>query len=85
MFFFNKKEVYIGFSMEELAKVRAVLTQGGIKYTYDVRSLLGRGGTRGRHGSWGVNMNVEKQYSVSVKKKDYERASYLVNTVLHSK
>lgn len=29
MFFFNKEDVYIGFSMEELSKVRAILEREG--------------------------------------------------------
>jgi hypothetical protein len=30
-----------------------------------------------------MNMDYEKQYVVSVKKKDYEKARYLVNGILH--
>jgi hypothetical protein len=80
---FFKEEVYIGYSMADLAKVRSILKQEGIKYSYDVQSMLDRGGPRGHHGSMGINMDYEKQYTVSVKRKDYEKASYLVNKVLH--
>lgn len=80
---FFKKDVYIGYSMADLAKIREILKQEGIKYTYDVQSQLNRGGARGNHGSFGMNMNYEKQYIVSVKRKDYEKARYLVNKVLH--
>jgi hypothetical protein len=87
MWFFNKEEIYIGYSMEELSKVRGILENKGIKYTYKVidRSgqWLGRGTTRGNFGIIGMNSNYEKQYVVSVKKKDSENAKFWVNSVLH--
>lgn len=36
MFLFNKRDVYIGYSLEELLKVREILAKEGIKYTYKV-------------------------------------------------
>ena len=58
-----------------------------IKYTYKVINhsgqWLGRGTTRGNFGSIGMNMDYEKQYIVSVKRSDCEKAKYLVNKVLH--
>lgn len=88
MVIFNKEDVYIGYSMVELSKVREVLEKNGIKYTYKVVNhsgqWAGRGTTRGRFGSIGMNMNYEKQYIVSVKKNDYEEARYLVNKILYS-
>lgn len=88
MFFFQKEEVYIGFSMEEFSKVRGALRNNDIKYTYKVVDCsgqwLGHGGTRGYFGSAGMNSKYEKQYTVFVKKKDSEIAKYLVNKALHS-
>ncbi|MGI6332567.1 MAG: hypothetical protein ACOX1Y_12655 [Zhaonellaceae bacterium] len=81
MFFFNKGDVYIGYSLEELSKVRAILEQEGIKYSYKVVDHSGWG--RGRTGSFGLNMDYQKQYTVSVKKSDFEKAKHLVNKVLH--
>ncbi|MFJ7973808.1 hypothetical protein [Psychrobacillus sp. NPDC096389] len=87
MFFFNKEEVYMGFSMEELSKVTTILTGEGIKYTYKVidpsGKWLGPGTSRGNFGSFGMNKNYEKQYVVSVSKKDVEDAKYFVRSVLH--
>lgn len=87
MCLFNKEDVYIGYSMAELNKVREALENEGIKYTYKVINhsgqWTGRGTTRGNWGSFGMNMDYEKQYIVSVKKSDYETAIYLVNKVLH--
>ena len=81
MFLFNKEDVYIGYSLEELSKVRGILEKEGIKYTYKV---INHSCTiRGKFGSIGMKMGYEKQYVVSVKKSDYEKAKYLVNSILH--
>jgi len=88
MFLFNKEDVYIGYSMEELAKVRGILARESIEYRYKIINSstpgLGRETTRGNFGSKGMKMDYDKQYVVSVKKSDYETAKYLVNKVLHS-
>ena len=81
MFLFNKEEVYIGYSIGELAKVRGILKKENIKYTYKSINLLGD--TRGKFGNYGMNMDYAIQYVVSVKKSDGEKAKYLVNNVLH--
>ncbi len=82
MCLFNKEDVYVGYSLEQLAKVRGVLKNAGIKYSYKIVNHSGWG--RGRRGSFGVNMDYARQYTVSVKKKDYEKAKYLVNSVLRN-
>jgi hypothetical protein len=87
MFFFNKEDIYIGFLMEELTKVKEILESKGIKYTYKVINhsgqWLGRGTTRQTVGNVGINSDYENQYVVSVRKKDSETARYWVNSVLH--
>ncbi|MEH7237636.1 hypothetical protein V7097_15785 [Bacillus sp. JJ1562] len=86
--FLNKEDVYIGYWMEELSKVRDLLESKGIKYSYKVINssgkMLGRGTTRGNIGSIGINHNYEKQYVVSVREKDSEAAKYWINKLLHS-
>lgn len=82
LFLFNKKDVYIGYSLEELLKVRGVLEKEGIKYIYKVINHSDT--TRSKFGSFGINMRYEKQYIVSVRKDDYEKAKYLVNSVLQA-
>ncbi len=88
MIFFNKEEVYVGYSMEECSKVRRILKSKNIKCTYKVIDLsdrwLGQGTTRGNFGSFGMNKNYEKQYVVSVKKKDAENAKYYIHSGLSS-
>jgi hypothetical protein len=87
MFFFNKEDIYIGFSTEELSKVREILESKGIEYTYKVINhsgqWMGRGTMRQTVGSVGINGNYENQYVVSVRKKDAETAKYWVQSVLH--
>ncbi|MGG0666672.1 hypothetical protein ABE042_21575 [Viridibacillus arvi] len=65
MLFFNKEVVYIGYSIEELSKVRAILKREGIDYTYKVidpsGQWVGPGTTRGNFGSFGMNKKYEKQ------------------------
>ena len=85
---FFKEDVYIGYSIGDLAKVRQTLANEGIKYSYKVLDQsgqwMGRGTVRGNSGSMGMNMDYSKQYTLSVKRKDFEQASYLVNRALHS-
>jgi hypothetical protein len=73
MFFFNKEEIYIEYSLDEFSKVKRILESKGIKYTYKAidrsSQWLGQGTIRGNFGSVGMNSNYEKQYVVSVKKK----------------
>lgn len=88
MCFFNKEDVYIEFSMEELSLVRAILEREGIKSTYKTidpsGKWLGPGTSRGNFGSFGINKNYEKQYVVSARKKDAGNAKYFINSLLHS-
>ena len=88
MFFFNKVEVYHGFSIDEFFKVREILERNGIKYKDKVidpsLQWVGPGTKRGNFGSFGMNRDYEKQYVVFVRKKDAEYAKYLITCVLHS-
>ena len=65
-----------------------ILNQENIKYTIKVTDpsgqWVGPGTVRGNFGSFGMNSNYEKQYSVFVKKKDAEHAQYLVHRALHT-
>ncbi|MDP4085534.1 MAG: hypothetical protein Q8934_13100 [Bacillota bacterium] len=87
MLFFGREDIYIGYSINEFSKVRGILESKGIKYTYKVinqsEQWLGQGTLRGNFGSIGMNKSYEKQYVISVKKKDSENAIFWVNSVLH--
>ena len=88
MFFFLKEEIYVGFLIEELAKVSDILDQENIKYSIKVTDpsvqWANPGTVRGNVGSFGMNSRYEKQYQVFVKKKDAEQAKYLVHRALHT-
>lgn len=83
MFSFNKSDVYVGYSLVEMNRVRDILDREKIKYDYKVINhggqwIPGRGTARANFGSAGVDPAYERQYKVYVDKKDYERAKYLV-------
>lgn len=82
IFFFNKQDIYIGYSIDEVAIIINVLINNKIKYKHSVISSL-RSDERFSIKRVGVDMNYEKQYTISVKQSDYDRAKYLVNNVLH--
>ncbi|NMA66899.1 MAG: hypothetical protein GX957_11815 [Clostridiaceae bacterium] len=79
--------IHIGYSIEELSKVRKSLENEGIKYSYKVVNRSGqwsgRGTRRGEFGSYGTNMDYEKQYTVYVHRKDFEKAKHIVNRVIY--
>jgi hypothetical protein len=82
LFLFNKEDIYIGYSIDEVAKITSILKENNINYKHKVVKLL-RSDERFSLKRVGVNMNYETQYTVSVKESDYEEAKYLVNKVLH--
>lgn len=84
IFFFNKQDVYIGYSIEEVAKVINILKENNIKYAYKLMKHL-RDREMISFERVGMNMEYEAQYTISVKERDYEEAKYLVNKVLHEK
>ena len=82
MFLLNSESVYIGYSIEELERIKNLLTQEGIAYRCKVLSHSAQWGTigtkRGTFGSAGLNQGYEKQYELLVKSKDYNRAKQLI-------
>lgn len=82
MFLFNKEDVYIGYSIDEVSKILNILNENNIKYTHKVVKYL-KSSERFSLERVGMNMDYETQYTISVKQTDYEQAKYLVNKVLH--
>lgn len=88
MILFNKKDLYIGYSIDDFSNIIHILKKEGIKYSYKIISHSTQwfgvmGTTRGHFGNTGTNINFDKQYVISVKKDDYEQAEYLIHNVLH--
>lgn len=71
--FWNRKEVFMGNSMQRLSEVRTILSTNKIKYEYKVVSL-NQGVPRGRTGTFGENMDYLYTYYIYVHKKDYANA-----------
>lgn len=79
--FWNRREVFVGQSMEKFSQVRQILSSKGIKYTYKVlnRNTSGlTGGTRRRTGTFGQSNMAQYMYYVYVHRKDYEMAAELL-------
>lgn len=67
--FFGKKQVYITYDLNKLAKVRSILAKNNIDYKLSF-SMLSPNLTRG-----------DGEYKVYVKKKDYDYATYLITEI----
>ena len=65
MFFWQKKEVLVTFSLNDFNRVKDILAANQIPYDWKTVPDCGR-----------------RQYYLYVEKKEYERAEYLVKTVL---
>lgn len=78
----NRREVYVGTSLQDLSEVRSILASNKIKYNYRVvnrNSSNVIGSQRARTGTFGQNLNVSNTYYVYVNKKDYDDACGLLH------
>jgi hypothetical protein len=82
-YMFNKEDVYIGYSLDEVSKILNILNKNNIKYTHKVIKNL-KSSERFSLERVVANMDYETQYTISVKESDCEQAKYLVNRVLHT-
>lgn len=76
---FNRKEVYVGMSMNEFNDKRQLLSQNGIGYRYRMvnQNSVPRGAaTVGRYME---NQDLSTTYYIYVNKKDYEYACGLLH------
>ena len=79
---FDRKELTVTRSMEEQARIRDILATHQIDYqvkTVDRSSPTSfSAGTRARIGSCGERAELAHEYAIYVKKKDLEKAAYLI-------
>ena len=79
---FNRKEVYLTYSINEQTKIRRELSRSKIKYHIKTINRMSSSpismGTR-RMGSVGQDMDLNYEYAIYVHKKDYDKAKYLIN------
>lgn len=75
---FNRKELFSTFQIQEQDKIKDILSQNNIEYTTKVTNRRGpspfSAGSRLETGSFGENQQLAYEYTIFVKKTDYERA-----------
>ena len=79
--FWNRKQLYVTFSMEQQIKLRELLSKAAIPCyvrVVDRRAPLLGGSTRGRAGTFGEDRALECEYILYVPKKRYEQAQHLL-------
>ncbi len=78
----NRKELIVTFSMERQAEIREILASKNVEYYVKVVNRKSpspmAGGSRGRTGTFGENLNLAYEYIIYVKKSDYDQAAYLI-------
>ena len=72
--FWNRREVFVGFDIGQLARVRDTLSAAGIRYIYRSVGHNLSGVRRGRTGSFGENPMLSNMYYVYVHKDDLASA-----------
>lgn len=82
---FNRKELITTFDMKKQADVRNILKGNDIDY--DIRTINRKSpspmaaGSRARTGTFGERLEFEYEYTIFVKKTDYDTACYLIKDV----
>lgn len=77
MFFWQKKEVLVTFSLVDFNRVKDILSANQIPYDWKTMPECGNRGNR-TMGTAFMDQSVMRQYYLYVKKKDYERAEYII-------
>lgn len=81
---FNRKELFLTYDMQRQSEIRTLLQGHNIEYRVKVKNLLSpspfSGSSRARTGTFGVDLTKTYEYKIYVKKSDYERAKYLMNS-----
>lgn len=80
---FNRKELYITHSMKKQSEIRDALSDNNIDYQIKTVDRMSPSpfsiGLRGRVGSFGQNMNINYEYTIYVRKIDYDNAKLIIN------
>lgn len=79
---FNRKELLVTWNMTELSNLRNILASNNVEYVVRTRNMSRTSpygaGSRARTGSFGMRTDAMYQYTIYVKKNDYERARLLI-------
>lgn len=82
----NRKELISTFDMQKQSEIRSILSQNNIDY--DIKTINRKSpspmaaGSRARTGTLGENLSFEYEYTVYVKKSDYDTACHLIQKSL---
>lgn len=77
----NRKEVFMGNSLEKFYEVRQILEANNIEYTYRLESNNSTflfESRRGVMGTFGENIDLSTMYYIYVHKKNFEFASFIL-------
>lgn len=80
--FWNRREVYVGTSLDEFNNLRDLLSERNIKYKtriVDRSSANAVGSSRARVGTTGQNLQIAYTYYVYVHRDDYQAASEITS------
>lgn len=86
MWFWNRIEIYSGYSMKEFNELRDVLISRGLKYSYRLvnrSSSAAFTSNRARTGTFGQKPALDTQYYLYVHKKDYDDAMFYLHSSRH--
>ena len=72
---FNRKELFIPYSLEKQAEIRNLLSAHKIEYTISTMGNTWQANSRG----FGINTLAQIEYKIYVKKEDYEKAVFFLN------
>jgi hypothetical protein len=82
MWFWNRIEIYGGFSLLEFSDLRDALNAAGIRYDYklvDRNNSAAFHSNRARFGTLGQDPKFTIQYYLYVHRKDYEHSMFLTS------
>lgn len=81
--FINSESLWIGTDMNRFNRIREELEKEQVRYKYKVRNRTGQwsgaGTLRGRTGGLGIPAEKMHEYEIIVYKKDFEKASSILN------
>lgn len=75
---FNRRELLLTHRMEDLARVRDILSANDIPYRIKTRSAVSSTGSRGRMTSYGIKTEFLYLHRIFVKKEDFDKAQFLI-------
>lgn len=80
---FNRKELISTYEMKKQGEIRALLDAEGIDYSVRVINRNSpspfAAGSRARTGTYGEKLELEYEYTIFVRRRDYENARFVLH------